>query len=78
MSSVIVTSTRTQFWRDLKVTLITLLCVATWGLVAWQVTEAMADQPDTRRYAGCTFPQFDGQAVTWARADGKIYCWEMK
>ena len=28
--------------------------------------------------SACMFPQQDGAAVTWARADGKIFCWELK
>lgn len=77
-SSVIVTNARQQAIEHLKLVLATLLAAYCWITAYGVYSATFTDQPDTRRYAGCMFPQFDGQAVTWARADGKVYCWESR
>lgn len=69
---------RSLLIRDLRTVFVTILMLFSWAFAAHNLAEATKEPEDTRRYAGCMFPQFDGQAVTWARADGKVYCWESR
>ena len=54
---------------------IALGCILTLAAIPGTLTA----QPEVMEHlrAACRFPDRDGAATVWARADGKIFCWEM-
>ncbi len=72
----------THSWLRLRM-FICMLCGIAIGFTGAIGAMAYAGQTfdsamDKLMATACKFPSMDGQATTWARTEGKIYCWELR
>ena len=83
MTPHIIITERQQRQRDAKLVLASIAACLSVAYAAHTIAGPQPlPQPDPRierlLQAACRLPQHEGEATTYAVADGKLFCWRMK